>query len=1013
MTCSFAKRARKFALLLCALACWPLVTLAQYSEIGTIFRRLTPSQEQSLRAELAEPVPHGAMFESLRRHFTAKNLAAVRLGDAKAREEVLRQAAALLPDAAWKLDLGALLLQRGAVAEGNHWRALALRDAPGAPTGALYAAFVARDLAEQFDAAGAERLVQQARNAVASLRGVTRWAPDVVLLHRALLHAALAQSLMAQRASRYDEAIAFAREAEDHARSALGELPRLGDPSRPVLATDQALTLSRRMEAQRAARRFEDAERTFNDYVRFAGQNELSPEQMADLYLRASELRFDRRMFVDAVELARKSDAVLDGLGVSVLHPLRLERMRAMLAGWIGQGLQREPLAALERLDELAAAESTPPGPALLPFERGLLYLASDREVEAAELFGELAAASARRLGEAHFHTALIAGLQGVALWRADSRASRDEALPLLRGAVRQMMEPANAAYIENIGIRLELRNHVAETYFEALDEYDRGEAMAAVNVADWIQTGVVREAVQDSAARQAAASPELARWVREDQELRNEVRALRRYLDATGGAIDTLLPAQAARTRNRIDELEKKRTELQSRIQQRFPQYLQVSRPRPAELADIARRLAPDEVLINLLPTERAVYAWAVGADGRGLFHRQPLARIELQHLVRRLRRTLDFNEMGERLRAFDAAAARELHGALIAPLASALLGKKHLVIASSGALAEIPFAVLIGEPVEGDSRATPWLVRRFALSRQPSVTAWLALRNVERPAATAAAREPLMAWGDPTFMRTPPVRAAASLLAAAAAQSAPSASADDSAVPPRRSLFVKRDAAGNSIDTGAAEIYAQMPPLPDTRDELKAIAAALGANEATDLLFGAAATRESVLKASESGLLAKKRVVAFATHGLMAEDLPYLTQPALALAATGDEGRNPLAPLLTLDDVMSLRLNADWVVLSACNTAAADGTALEALSGLARGFFYAGARSLLVTYWAVESRSAMLLTTATFSHHVANPGVRKAESLRQAMLATMARPGLWHPAYWAAYGLIGDGGS
>jgi CHAT domain-containing protein len=80
--------------------------------------------------------------------------------------------------------------------------------------------------------------------------------------------------------------------------------------------------------------------------------------------------------------------------------------------------------------------------------------------------------------------------------------------------------------------------------------------------------------------------------------------------------------------------------------------------------------------------------------------------------------------------------------------------------------------------------------------------------------------------------------------------------------------------------------------------------------------------------------------------------------------------------------------------------------------MSGLARGFFYAGSRSLLVTHWAVETESAKLLTTNTFLNYSANPNARKAESLRQAMLTVMAIPAYAHPAYWAPYALVGDGG-
>ena len=118
----------------------------------------------------------------------------------------------------------------------------------------------------------------------------------------------------------------------------------------------------------------------------------------------------------------------------------------------------------------------------------------------------------------------------------------------------------------------------------------------------------------------------------------------------------------------------------------------------------------------------------------------------------------------------------------------------------------------------------------------------------------------------------------------------------------------------------------------------------------------------------------------------------------------------RNPLAPLLTLEDVLGLKLNSDWVVLSACNTAAGDGKAEEALSGLARGFFYAGSRALLVTHWAVESDSAKELTTRTFAHFSTQSESPKAESLRQAILQVKSDSRYSHPVFWAPYVLVGD---
>ena len=113
-----------------------------------------------------------------------------------------------------------------------------------------------------------------------------------------------------------------------------------------------------------------------------------------------------------------------------------------------------------------------------------------------------------------------------------------------------------------------------------------------------------------------------------------------------------------------------------------------------------------------------------------------------------------------------------------------------------------------------------------------------------------------------------------------------------------------------------------------------------------------------------------------------------------------------------LTLEDVLSLKLNADWVVLSACNTAGADGRAEEAMSGLARGFFFAGSRSLLVTHWSVESESAMQLTTNAFASYKKDTTMRRSEALRQSMLTVMKSPAFGHPAFWAPYALVGEGG-
>ena len=131
-------------------------------------------------------------------------------------------------------------------------------------------------------------------------------------------------------------------------------------------------------------------------------------------------------------------------------------------------------------------------------------------------------------------------------------------------------------------------------------------------------------------------------------------------------------------------------------------------------------------------------------------------------------------------------------------------------------------------------------------------------------------------------------------------------------------------------------------------------------------------------------------------------------LANPAVA----GDGGDG----LLTMEEILGLRVNADWVVLSACNTAAAGGAGEEAVSGLGRAFFFAGARALLASNWPVETVSARLLTTDLFRRQAADPKLTRAEALRQSMLELLDRGrtpayAYAHPMFWAPFSLIGDG--
>src|SRR6266700_2426897 len=194
-------------------------------------------------------------------------------------------------------------------------------------------------------------------------------------------------------------------------------------------------------------------------------------------------------------------------------------------------------------------------------------------------------------------------------------------------------------------------------------------------------------------------------------------------------------------------------------------------------------------------------------------------------------------------------------------------------------------------------------------------------------------------------------------------------------------------------------ARLAQALPQLPDTADELNAVAKDLGV-AASDIHLGSDASETTVKRAP----LADYGIIYFATHGLVAGDVRGIAEPSLALSIPSrpselDDG------LLTASEVAQLKLNADWVVLSACNTAAGDKPGAEALSGLARAFFYAGARALLVSHWSVESEAATRLATSTFGFIKSEPNIGRAEALRRAMLAYMndtSAPRNAYPAFW-----------
>lgn len=413
---------------------------------------------------------------------------------------------------------------------------------------------------------------------------------------------------------------------------------------------------------------------------------------------------------------------------------------------------------------------------------------------------------------------------------------------------------------------------------------------------------------------------------------------------------------------------------------------------PEPVRAAALRSALRPQEALLVVTPVAEGTLVVWVGAQGvqQRLVSMSTAQTVEL---VRRIRASVALAD-GQRPPAFALSDARALHDNLLGWIGASLRNTKSLNIVATGPLAAIPFALLVQGPVStaigiADYRQVPWMIRAASVAHAPSLPAWLAS---SRQSVKAPGRS-FLAWADPDF-----------------GDGAPGESPELAGTRSWRSLS-RLHAPDLSATVPAQILQGRLARLPETLDEAATIAGTLRASRSADVISGERATRSSVIALSESGDLATRAVVMFATHGLAPGDVLGLRQPALVLAREVGQSQ---PSLLLLEDVLGLRMNADWVLLSACDTSSAERIGGDPLSGLARGFLFAGARALLVTHWRVETHSAKEMTTTMMERYAAQPGLTRAQALQQAALdlidARRTKPEWAHPAYWAAFAVLGD---
>lgn len=767
------------------------------------------------------------------------------------------------------------------------------------------------------------------------------------------------------------------------ALGALGTRELGGDPRQGEIVYGLAVIVGMSRDADRAAALFDTAAAAFRKA--YGDSSEAEAQTLMEKALVLGEAGRTG----EAVATARAALDILEGLVEQA--PLALTYARASLglvlhrAGDLAAA-QEELGLALAAFRDARGSESFDLAPGLGAL--GEIALRQGDPVGAERYFRSALAIqqrwggdSALALGMTLSHLAVARAAQGA---RYDALDRSAEAMEILRRRLAiGEARPWNDVQAERAAARSILTRDLA-MMVEGTEpgEVVRGapaeRMLVASQLANAASTG---GAIAQMTTRLQAASPALGRLLGERNDLSAEWRAIQDDLvdglarSGDGGDLrrDALLRRQQ-QAAARIDTLDRELAILDPKLDLLIKSRVVT----PEELQDALR---PGEAVIAFTVADEATFAVVVKRDGVAAF-RSALGRDEAVAIVNGLRASLDRARWTTRQPpSYDTAGAYRLFADLIAPAGDFVGDADTLVVVTDGPLATIPFTVLLTEPSQSvsgkDHAKLPWLVRRFAVVNYPSIASIVALRAVEPRRAQHTA---MLGVGDASFSGTG------------------SGSGQPTAI--LRGLS----------RTGLAdvELVRGLRPLPATRQELERIADSLGSANATLLLSTDANERKvRAMPLEEYG------VIVFATHAMVAGELAGYAEPALALtppavASAQDDG------LLSASEIALLRMRADWVILSACNTAADDGSPrAEPLSGLAKSFFYAGARSLLVTHWPAQSDAAAIITPAAV--RLTANGETPAQALRKTMIAFIDDRESWlfdgHPSDWAAFNLIGSG--
>ncbi|WP_295559435.1 tetratricopeptide repeat protein [uncultured Hyphomicrobium sp.] len=762
----------------------------------------------------------------------------------------------------------------------------------------------------------------------------------------------------------------------------------------------------------------------------------VSLSSLADLY--KSQERYQ-----DAEPLHKRSIAILEKV-LPPNHPDLATAISNLAFMYLNQDLYPQAEVLLKRAIGIYEKSLDPDhySLAMTVMNLATAYDGENRHDEALTLLKRSLASFEKSLGPEHPHVAgvldsvarnaLYRGdiAEAVAHWRRATEIIRHRAERGLGGASAesgneeaQRTQPIFGGLVKAI-----YRLHAA-------NEKDlQAAAFDTFLTAQWGRSADAASSLAQMTARSAQGSPEMASLVRERQDLVSELQSKdQRLVSARGEPPETRDAKSEQELSERIRAIDARLAAIDARLTKDFPSYAALVNPKPLTVSAVQSRLHDNEALVMFLataevkPIPEETFVWIVTKSGvrwlrsefggNGLAREVAALRCGLDQAAWQVKETDCAKLTGTTYTKADSDAKKPLpfdtgrsHAFYKSLLSGAedLIRDKQLLIVPSAALSQLPFQVLVTAPPE-QGKPTAWLVREHALTVLPSVASLDALRSRPRPAAVG--RKPYLAFANPLLEGK-----AGDPFSRRRAESA-ARSSDCAAVAAERTLaeaarsFAALD--GDATLGAAADVDAlrRLMPVPQTAALVCDVRQAVGADE-DDIHLAGRATETEIKAMNAKGALASYAVVNFATHGLVAGALKATAEPGLVLTppASGtpqDDG------YLSASEVAALNLDADWVILSACNTAAGGAKDAVALSGLARSFFYAGARALLVSHWAVWEKAAVQLVTGAIA--AGNAGVGRAEAMRRSMLALADtnNASISHPSYWAPFVVVGEGGA